>query len=528
MLPVVPSDPTSPRLPAIVLTGGSGFLGRHLLAALVDRYRFFVIARRTQAEAKAPVHPNITWLQVDIAESGDLAQCFDRIVAEGGADVVLHFAAYYDFASVENPEYERTNVTGLANVLEQCRRLSPKRFVFASSLAACALPKEGAFLDEHSEPNGAHIYARTKAQGESMVRAAQAHFPTCIVRLGCLFSDFCEYPPLFVFLATWLSKSWRARILGGRGRTAIPYIHIRDGVAFFRRVLELSEQLGPCPTLIASPNQATSHLELYRAATQHWYGQVKPALLVPRALAWLGMYVMDFIGRYTGERPFEQPWMGAYIDTVMATKADRTYAVLGWRPNPRLAVLRRMPFLLENLKEDPLEWNQKNMAAMKAVHVATHLRIFHVLEAREEELVRVCSEALTQALSGGRLSSYRCLGPSEAHDCCQATITALKNSIKSRDHGAFREYCRTVAERRFRQSFACRDVLDMLRMERDHALQLLATDPLAAPVAGKLRRTVQSSFALGIDEVIDVFEALSGTVMDPTALGGEDLVDAAP
>ena len=508
------------QLPSILLTGGSGFLGRHLLWGLADHYRFFVIARRTQAEARAPVHPNITWLQADLAERWDLAQCIDAVRAEGEVDVVLHFGAYYDFTGEENPEYQRTNVEGLSNILMLCRKLKPKRFIFTSSLAACELPREGECLTEESEPDGSHVYARSKAQGEALVRAAEQYFPTCIVRLGCLFSDFCEYPPLFVFLATWLSETWKARVLGGEGQSAIPYIHIRDGVAFFRRLLERLDVLGPAQTLIASTNQPVSHLELFEAATGYWYGHPRAPILMPKYLAWTGLYAMDVIGTLLGERPFERPWMGAYIDTVMTTDAHRTYELLGWKPNPRLSILRRLPFLLENLRIDPLQWNQRNLAAMKTVHVSTHLRIFHLLESHEEELVKQSGEAVEAEERAGRLRSYCGLSREDVDWCSRATVLGLKNSIRTRDHGVFRAYCRTVAERRHAQGFACRDVLDILRLKQGLVLSLLGQDPQARPVYEELEKTVRVAFALGLDEVVDVFEALSGTIiedLDPVA-----------
>ena len=55
-------------LPTLVLTGASGFVGRHLLESLAAEYRIFGIARRSQIRCGAPVHPNITWFQVDIGE----------------------------------------------------------------------------------------------------------------------------------------------------------------------------------------------------------------------------------------------------------------------------------------------------------------------------------------------------------------------------------------------------------------------------------------------------------------------------
>ena len=50
--------------------------------------------------------------------------------------------------------------------------------------------------------------------------------------------------------------------------------------------------------------------------------------------------------------------MARYIDLEMTIDASRTRASLGWAPRPRLELLRRLPFLIENLKTDPLEWNR--------------------------------------------------------------------------------------------------------------------------------------------------------------------------
>ena len=52
--------------------------------------------------------------------------------------------------------------------------------------------------------------------------------PSCIIRLAALFSDWCEYAPLYMFLETWLSNVWNSRVIGGRGTTAIPYMHVRE------------------------------------------------------------------------------------------------------------------------------------------------------------------------------------------------------------------------------------------------------------------------------------------------------------
>ena len=96
-------------------------------------------------------------------------------------------------------------------------------------------------LTEDSLPDGEHVYAVTKRIGEEMLAEYDEEIPSCIIRLAALFSDWCEYAPLYIFLETWLSKVWNSNIIGGRGTTAIPYMHVREMGPFIRKILELED-----------------------------------------------------------------------------------------------------------------------------------------------------------------------------------------------------------------------------------------------------------------------------------------------
>ena len=140
-------------LPGIVVTGASGFIGRHFVIAVSGKYRLFCIARRSQKEVGIPYHDNIHWLQVDVTNRENLMKSFAFVKDHGGADYVLHLAGYYDFSNKDNPAYEKINVTGTRNVLDMSKLLGIKRFIFSSSLAACKFPTEGKALTEESPPD---------------------------------------------------------------------------------------------------------------------------------------------------------------------------------------------------------------------------------------------------------------------------------------------------------------------------------------------------------------------------------------
>jgi nucleoside-diphosphate-sugar epimerase len=207
---------------------------------------------------------------------------FSRLAADGGATAVVHLAAHYDFTGERHPDYQRTNVDGTRRLLDACAGLGLERFVFASSLAACEFPRAGKMLVESSPPDGTHVYAESKRAGEELMRR-ESRFPTAIVRFAALYSDWCEYAPLYSLLRTWLARSWNSRILGGRGSSAVPYLHVGDASTFLERLLEMRSELEPAEVLIASSNRVTSHADLFRAVTTYVRGNPLRPILHPAA-----------------------------------------------------------------------------------------------------------------------------------------------------------------------------------------------------------------------------------------------------
>jgi nucleoside-diphosphate-sugar epimerase len=491
--------------------GGSGFLGRHLIAALRDRFQIHVLARRTERGVGVEPHPDVRWTQVDIADRERLAEAFQELRDLPRPLHVVHLAAHYDFTGAEHPEYQRTNIDGLRNVLELCKELRPDRFHFASSLAACAFPPAGSRLTEDSPPDGDHVYARTKRVGEAMVREYERSFPSVIVRMAALFSDWCEYPPLYFFLRTWLSNGWNRRILGGHGDSAIPYLHVRCAVRFYARLLEVHDRLAPGEVVIASTEGSVSQRDTFEAATGAWYGHALHPLGTAKLVARAGLWMMEQLGRWRAEPPFERSWMGRYIDLRLETDGSRTRERIGWAPNPRLFILRRMPFMLENLRADPIEWHGKNLAAIDALRVEPNLALYHLLEEHDEAIYRASMARFQDPAGEAALHRYRTLRPDEMRWAKRQLFLQLRNAIRTADRTVFRSYCRELAARRQAEGFGCAEVCAALDVERGLVLAALQGDPRSAPLQAAIHEHLLPAFAAGVDEIQDVYEELTGS-----------------
>ncbi len=344
--------------PGLIITGATGFLGSRLVKQLINNFQIFAISLHPPRDI-ALKGQNIKCFQVHVGDIEPLGEVFNHIREKGGADLLLHLAAHYDFTGHDHPEYMKTNIMGTRNLLELSTLLKLKKFIFTSSVAACPFPEPGKTITEETPSTAPITYARSKHMGENMMREYQDRIPSCILRLTAIFSDWCEYEPLNEFFQTWCSNRWNARIQGGKGESAIPYLHIRDLVQFYLRVIEKIDRLKPLEVLQASPNGSTTHLELYREATRFFFGDSRSSIHVPKPLARSGIILRERLGRLLGNIPFERSWMADYIDLRLDIDASKTHRLLDWTPSENLQILKRIPNMIYNMKHYPEKWEQQ-------------------------------------------------------------------------------------------------------------------------------------------------------------------------
>jgi nucleoside-diphosphate-sugar epimerase len=489
-----------------LVTGASGFIGRHLLRELKDDHSIVAVARARPEPAGAPLHPHIEWLQADVSNRESALALHERVRASGGVDVVVHLAGYYDFTGQDAPEYRSTNVEGLRNLLDISRRLQPRRFIFSSSVAACDFSPPGRAIDESTPPEGRSPYARSKRRGEEMVREFSRALPCCIVRFAALFSDWGEYEPLYVFLSEWLSPGWRSRVLAGRGRSAIPYLHIQDATSFFGRLLARLDDLGPCETLTASNDGATSHLELYLAATACHFGQRRRPLLVPRSLCRVGLRGLDTLGVVTRRRPFERPWMGQCIDRALFVDASRTRARLGWAPKERLEILRRMPFLIHNRRTRPDEWVRRNHVSPRRVRLRTSTRIEAMLAARQDGICQRLEDVLRDPVRSHRFPGYLDCTQEHLEERHRHLVEQLLCAIRTGDKGIFMSTCRHLAERWREDGLPHEELWGALECLDYVCLEAVRDLPEAQGLEQALHDHISMTVHFGVDMVHEVSE----------------------
>ncbi len=153
-----------------LVTGGAGFIGSHIVEALVAEGRRVVVLddlSTGRRENLAAVADRIEFIEGDIRDAETCRR------AAAGCDGVFHEAALVSVPeSVENPRRNHeVNVTGLFNILEAARAQGVRRIVFASSAAVYGAADSAAEpLREDQPVRPISPYAFAKWMGENYLR----------------------------------------------------------------------------------------------------------------------------------------------------------------------------------------------------------------------------------------------------------------------------------------------------------------------------------------------------------------------
>ncbi len=227
----------------VLVTGGSGFIGRHVVAGL-ERAG----ARVRVVDLKAHPNPSVDIVQGDIADRRVLEQACD-----GGLDSVVHLAAVTSvLRSLEHPELTyRTNVAGTALLLETAREAGANALAFASTNAVTG-PMNGPAITEAATLEPLTPYGATKAAAEMLMSAYTASYG-----LRCASLRLTNvYGPGMQAKDSIVARLMRAIRLGntfeiyGDGRQVRDYVHVFDVVAAIK--LALTDDRWHGPTVIGA------------------------------------------------------------------------------------------------------------------------------------------------------------------------------------------------------------------------------------------------------------------------------------
>ena len=247
----------------IAITGGTGFIGRHLARNLVEQGHQVVLIARGLYTRGEQTHPdqNLAFVRADVTDTAALSQAF------AGCTAVAHCAG----SSTEDglQTFQQVNVQGARSAITAAQQAGVKKFVLVSYL--------------HARPDKPSAYLRTKWEGEEIVRKSGLNYT--ILKAGLVYG---QGDHLLNNLGNLLRKLPVFATVGLRERT-VRLVAVEDLVTVIRAAL-LEDRLNNQTVAVIGPEE----FPFSSAARRIAKAMGKPFLLVlpfpvfaQRLLAWV-------------------------------------------------------------------------------------------------------------------------------------------------------------------------------------------------------------------------------------------------
>ncbi|KAL4731328.1 putative secondary metabolism biosynthetic enzyme [Fusarium chlamydosporum] len=223
---------------SILVTGGAGFIGSHLVEALlaegcwkvavVDNFDDFYSPEIKRANLAGLIrNPNLTVYEADIRD----VEAMQAIFADNDFDVIVHLAARAGVRpSLEYPNlYFDTNVTGTLNLLNCAKDFGVKQFVFGSSSSVYGLGAKAPFSESYKASQPISPYAASKSAGELL-----CHTYSHLYQIRCVCLRFFtvygprQRPDLAIHKFTKLIHQGQPIPIFGDGSSLRDYTYVDD------------------------------------------------------------------------------------------------------------------------------------------------------------------------------------------------------------------------------------------------------------------------------------------------------------
>jgi uncharacterized protein YbjT (DUF2867 family) len=150
----------------IAITGGTGFVGRHLARELLELgHSVVLVARSRNRDTEAMSLPNVSFCPSDLSHVEDLTAAFK------GCDTVAHLAGIN--REIRTQTYQRVHVEGTANVVQAAKKAGVKKLILLSFLRA--------------RPNCGSAYHESKWQAEELIRNSGLDYT--VLKSGMIYGE---------------------------------------------------------------------------------------------------------------------------------------------------------------------------------------------------------------------------------------------------------------------------------------------------------------------------------------------------
>jgi UDP-glucose 4-epimerase len=214
----------------VLVTGGAGFIGSHLVKALLEKKYRLVIIDNLSTGKRTNVPDETVLIEADISDLERLRSVF----AEYKIDAVFHLAARVTIRdSVRHfiPDAQ-VNLIGTCNVLLASIEAGVRKFIYASSMAVYADSPQATAIDESYTTEPISPYGISKLAGEKycLLLAAQASMSCSVLRFFNTYGIGQCYTPYVGVITIFIHRLLEGKGIQiyGDGLQKRDFIHVND------------------------------------------------------------------------------------------------------------------------------------------------------------------------------------------------------------------------------------------------------------------------------------------------------------
>ncbi len=314
----------------ILITGGTGFLGRHLVPRLLGLgHRVRLLVRPTSDTSWLPAE-GVELVQGDITDAESVRRGLE------GVSFVVHAAGLFRFWGSDS-RFQRVNTTGTGIIAGEAARAGVKRFVYISTVVVVGKPPPGELITEETccDPRDGYQRSKLAAEGEILAHVARGELPAVILRPGAFYGPQGEYGFNRLFIIDPL-RGMRVQVEGGR-RLVFP-VFVPDVAWAIARVLEQpglggGEIFNVCGEPVT--HRALNDLVSEIAGINHW------RLNTPRQLMIALAALMELWAKANRREPFYPLNLRHYVFNDWPVSSEKARRALGFQPTPLADGLRK-------------------------------------------------------------------------------------------------------------------------------------------------------------------------------------------
>ncbi|MCP4356864.1 MAG: NAD-dependent epimerase/dehydratase family protein [Chloroflexi bacterium] len=349
------------------ITGGSGFVGQHLIPKLIQQdYDVYALARSERSAAL------ITQLRATpvLGDITDTASMREGMI---GSDVVFHLAAWYKLGSADWMEAEAINVGGTRRVLRLAHELGVPKIIYTSTIAVFG-DTQGELVDETYFKGGPFLteYDRTKwlAHYKVAVPLIEKGAPITIVLPGGIYG-----PGDTSFMAQMMRQFYRGMPAIPAPETTVTYAHVDDIVE--GHILAAEKGKVGESYILAGPAIPLGEMIDFWA---HLLGRRAPSLRIPSQALRPFAPLVGAVNSIADLPPIYSQEATASLGATYMARSDKARAELGWKTRPlQTGMLETFKWIEETEPAVPLAHTREKQIAALALLAAAGLLLLWLL-----------------------------------------------------------------------------------------------------------------------------------------------------